>query len=172
MIDALRTRRSIRRYTDQSISPEQRDLLKEALLRSPASRGINPWEFVFVDDAGTLGDLSRAKQHGSSFLTGAALAIVVCGNEDASDVWIEDCSIASAFVHLAAHAIGLGSCWVQIRDRPHDEETTAEEYVQQLLQIPGHLRVLCIISIGHGAEDKPGHPPESLLSEKIHTNRY
>jgi len=172
MIDALRTRRSIRRYTDQSISPEHLDLLREALLRSPTSRGINPWEFVFVADGDTLRDLSRSKQHGSSFLTGAALAIVVCGNEDASDMWIEDCAIASAFVHLAAHSIGLGSCWVQIRDRTHDEETTAEEYVQQLLQIPGHLRVLCIISIGYGAEDKPGHPPESLMSEKIHIDRY
>jgi len=172
MIDALRARRSIRRYSDQSLTPEHLDVLKEALLRSPSSRGINPWEFILVDDGDTLRDLSQAKEAGSQFLEGAALGIVVCGSEDDSDVWIEDCAIASILVQMAAHSIGLGSCWIQIRNRLHRDGTTAEQHVQQLLHIPSHLRVLSIISIGHAAEDKPGHPPETLLSEKIHPNQY
>lgn len=172
MIEALRTRRSIRRYSDQSIAPEHLDLLQEALLRSPSSRGINPWEFIFVDDGDTLKNLSQTKAAGAQFLKGAALGIVVCGNEDQSDVWIEDCAIASVLVQMAAHSIGLASCWIQIRNRLHADGLPAEKHVQQLLHIPSQLRVLSIVSIGYAAEDLPGHPAESLLSERIHTNQY
>jgi len=145
MINLLRKRRSIRNYRPSPIEDEKVAILKEALLRSPSSRGINPWEFIFVDDKQTLIKLSQAKQHGSEFLKNASLGIVVLGDEKRSDVWIEDCSIASIIVQLAAEDLGLGSCWVQIRKRNHNDEISSEQYVQQLLQIPSHMRVLSII---------------------------
>ncbi len=55
------------------------------------------------------------------------------------DVWIEDCSIASLILHLAASDLGLGSCWVQIRKREHDANRTAEEYTKNLLGLVQRL---------------------------------
>ena len=71
MIGILRTRRSIRKYERKAIDPESLDTLKEALLRCPSSRGINPWTFIFVDDPELLGRLSEAKETGSAFLEGS-----------------------------------------------------------------------------------------------------
>ena len=172
MIDILRTRRSIRKYEKKAIHKESLEILKEALLRCPTSRGINPWMFVFVDDPGLLGLLAKAKEHGSSFLKDAALGIVVCGDETKSDVWVEDCSIASIVVQLTAQALGFGSCWIQIRKRPHSQDRTAEEYIQETLCIPQHLKVESIISIGYPAESKKPIPLEKLEFEKIRYNKY
>jgi nitroreductase len=172
MIDLLRTRRSIRQYEKKAIDKESLEIMKETLLRSPSSRGINPWTFIFVDDPEVLKELSKAKEHGSSFLKGAALGIVVCGDETQSDVWVEDCSIASIVAHLTAHSLGLGSCWIQIRNRPHSKGKTAEAYIQELLGIPKSLKVESIISIGFPAENKTPIPTEQLDYKKIKYNRY
>ncbi len=142
------------------------------MLRCPSSRGINPWTFIFVDEVDLLAGLSKAKEHGSNFLKNAALAIVVCGDESESDVWVEDCSIAAIVAHLTAHSLGLGSCWVQIRKRSYSIEKTAEEYVRDLLGIPSNLRVESIISIGFPGETKTPVPAEKLPYEKIKVNRY
>src|ERR1700757_996494 len=125
MIELLRKRRSIRKFTPATIDHETVELLIEALLRAPTSRGINPWEFVVVDDRELLSGLSRAKEHDSEFLKNAPLAIVACADATRSDVWVEDCSIASIIVQLAALSLGLGSCWVQIRNRMHDGSRSA-----------------------------------------------
>lgn len=172
MIDLLRKRRSIRVYEDRKIESEKIEILKEALVRSPSSRSINPWEFIFVDEKELLQILSQAKEHGSEFLEDAALGIVVCGDEKRSDVWIEDCSIASILVQMVAQSIGLGSCWVQIRNRLHNKDTTSEEYVQKLLGIPKNMKVESIISLGYPAEKKIGVPKEKLPFKKIRMNGY
>jgi nitroreductase len=128
--------------------------------------------FVFVDDPDLLRLLAQAKEHGSSFLKDAALGIVVCGDEIKSDVWVEDCSIASIVAQLTAQFLGLGSCWIQIRKRPHSQEKTAEEYIREILGIPQHLNVESIISIGYPAETKKPIPAEQLESAKIRYNKY
>lgn len=172
MIDILRKRRSIRRYQEKPIENQSLELIKEALLRSPSSRGINPWTFIFVDQKGLLRQLSQAKEHGSQLVKDAALAIVICGDETKSDVWIEDCSITSIVAHLIAQSLGLGSCWVQIRGRSYSKEKTAEKYIQELLHIPENLRVLSIVSIGVPAESKTPIPAEQLDYTKIRYNGY
>ncbi len=168
----IRRRRSIRKYRKIPVEAEKIDVLIEAALRSPSSRGINPWEFIVVTDRGFLTELSRAKPHGSDFLKGAALGIVVCGDSGKSDMWIEDCSIASTFVQLAAESIGLGSCWIQIRERKFDRTRTSEEYIAQVLNIPRNLRVESIVAIGYPDEAKPPHAREALQYEKVHLGRY
>lgn len=172
MIEILRTRRSIRKYLKKSIDEKQIAVLKEALLRCPSSRGINPWTFIFVDDRNLLAQLSQAKEHGSHFLRDAALGIVVCGDETQSDVWVEDCSIASIVVQLVAQSLGLGSCWIQIRKRPHSLNITAEAYIQELLDLPPTIRVESVISIGYPAEKKTPLQPERLQTHKIRHNRF
>lgn len=172
MIELLRKRRSIRRYTGEPVSTETRELLVEALLRAPSSRNINPWEFVVVDDRELLAKLSRAKEHGSAFLKGAPLGIVVCADSTKSDVWVEDCSIASILAQAVAQSLGLGSCWIQIRNRRHDPQTTAEAYIRELLGLPEHIAVQSIISIGHPAETRPPLPAEALQYGKVRRNHY
>lgn len=171
-LSLLRTRRSIRKFRDKKIPDKTVRLLEEAVLRAPSSRNIRPWEFVFVDDADTLKQLARSKEHGSSFLSGAALGIVICGDEARSDVWVEDCSIAAVLAHLAAHSLGLGSCWVQIRKRMCGADRTAEDHVRAVLNIPARLRVECIIGIGYPAETKEGVRAEKLDRGKIRPNAY
>ena len=171
-IDLLRTRRSVRRFQDKPVEKEKIDLLVESMLRSPSSRGLNPWEFVVVRDPQTLESLAKAKPHGASFLKDSPLAIVVCGDPAKCDVWIEDCSIASLIVHLAATDLGLGSCWIQLRLREHDAETTSEEYVKELLGLDENMVVEAVIAIGYSKEDKPGHSSSSLLYEKVSYEKY
>jgi nitroreductase len=172
MIEILRSRRSIRKYETKKLDKNVLDILKEALLRCPSGRSINPWVFVFVDDRDLLHHLSQAKEHGSDFLKDAALGIVVCGDETKTDVWVEDCSITSIVVQLTAHSLGLGTCWIQIRNRPHTKEITSEKYIQELLGIPEYLRVECMISIGYPAETKTLLPLERLDFDKIKYNGY
>ena len=171
-IDLIRQRRSIRRYTSDVIETEKVELLEEAALRSPSSRGFNPWQFVFVTDPEMLGLLSKAKPHGSSFLKSAPLGIVVCADQEKSDVWVEDASIATIFIQLAAESLGLGSCWIQIRKRQHDNTQTAEAYIAELLNIPSNLKIESMIAIGYPAEKKNPHGKDSLQNEKIHINRF
>ena len=73
---------------------------------------------------------------------------------------------------MAAQSLGLGSCWIQIRNRSHSEATTAEEYVQDLLGIPRSTKVECIISVGFKGEAKPPVPMDKLDYRKIRHNVY
>lgn len=172
MIDILRQRRSIRKFTPDPVEPEKLKILEEAVLRAPSSKNGNPWEFIFVDQPELIQQLSQSKPYGSAFLKNAPLAVVVLADETKGDVWIEDCSIASILLQLTAQSIGLSSCWVQIRRRPHDEDQTAEQYIQQLFQLPAHLKVLSIIGIGYPAQIRAGKPAEELQYKKIHKNQF
>ena len=75
MIEILRKRRSIRKYTDKKIEPEKIEVLKEAVLRSPTSKNLNPWEFIFVDDLEIIHQLKSCKSHGTTPLSTAPLAV-------------------------------------------------------------------------------------------------
>jgi nitroreductase len=167
MIDLLRSRRSIRRYENRPIEPERQALLEEALLRAPTSHHKRPWTFVFTEDRETLDRLAATKPHGSSFLAGAALAVAVCGDPTRSDMWVEDCSIAATFLQLVAHAMGLGSCWVQVRGRDHDGDTTAGDYVRRVLGLEPTLEVEAVIGLGYPAESPPPRDAKELLRERI-----
>ena len=172
MIELLRQRRSIREFTSEQIAPESVELLIEAALRAPSSRGINPWEIILVDDAAIIDQLAIAKTHGSGFLKGAPLAIVVCADSRKSDVWVEDCSIAAIIIQMTALSLGLGSCWAQIRNRRHDAQQSAEVYLQELLGLPEELKVECILGIGHPAEESSPVPADKLQRSKIKHNRW
>lgn len=171
-IDLIRKRRSIRKFTNKVIEADKIELLKEAALRPPSSMGHNPWEFVFVTDRQLLDKLSKSKPHGSSFLAGATLGVVVCADPEKSSVWVEDASIAAIFIQLAAESVGLGSCWIQIRGRMHDDNRPAENYVAEILNIPSNLDVESIVGIGYPAEEKPPHARERLQDEKVFLNQY
>ncbi len=172
ILKLLRKRRSIRQFTDQAVDSEKVDALIEAAVRTPTSRDFKPWEFIVVTEPEIINKISKAKQHGSAFLAGAPLAIVVAADTTKSDVWAEDCSIAAIVVQLAAEELGLGSCWTQIRLRPHNEDLSADEYLKSLLCLPASHAVECVIGIGYPAEEKAGHTFESLSFGQVHRNKF
>jgi len=147
-------------------------ILKEALVRSPSSRSINPWEFIFISEVKALQDLAQCKPHGASFLADSPLAVVVIGDTGRSDTCIEDCSIAAITLQYAAQSVGLGSCWCQVRLREHGPNKAAEEYVRDILGIPGHYMIECIIALGYPAQEPSPHTYESLDWKKIKAGRY
>ena len=171
-LSLVQKRRSIRRYQEKPVEAEKIDRLMEIALRSPSSRGFNPWEFIVVTDPNLLEKLSKAKPHGASFLKNAPLGMVVCVDPEKCDVWVEDAAIASVFIHLAAESIGLGSCWIQIRKRMYNQTKTSQEYIGELLNIPKRLNVESIIAIGYPAEKKTPHRKEELQYEKVYFNLY
>ncbi len=170
--ELIKTRRSMRKFTQEELTAEEVAMLMRAALMAPTSKRANSWQFIVVDDKETLQQLSRCKENASQFIAGAAIAVVVMADPMASDVWIEDAAIASIYLQLQAEDLGLGSCWVQVRERFTADGTPSGEYVRQLLDIPLPLQVLSVIAIGHkGMERKPFNE-EHLQWEKIHLNKY
>ena len=168
----IKTRRSMRKFTDEHLSQEQVVELMKAALMAPTSKRSNAWQFILVDDKETLKKLSLCKEQASQFIADAALAVVVCADPLASDVWIEDAAIASIYLQLQAEDLGLGSCWVQVRERFTANGTDSGEYVQGVLDIPLQLQVLSIIAIGHKGMERKPFDEVHLQWEKIHLNRY
>ncbi|MDY0361214.1 MAG: nitroreductase family protein [Desulforegulaceae bacterium] len=172
--DLIRNRRSARSFQNTTIDPKLIDSIKEAALRAPSSRSLNPWEFIFTTDKTIIEKLSNAKVHGSSFLKTAPLAVTIAADSEKCDVWIEDSSIASIYIQLACEALGLKSCWCQIRKREHNKNLSAEDYVKQILEIPENLRVLSIIGTGFPANPVKGHDMSYVKNQlnKIHVDKY
>ncbi len=170
--DLLLTRHSIRKYTDQEISAEDVKTILEAALLAPSSKSSRPWQFVVVDNRDMLEILANCKDFGSRPIAGAAFAVVVMADPGKSEVFIEDASYAAALMQLQAHALGLGSCWIQVRGRATANGESSEEYVQQHLGIPEYLKVICIISFGHINETRRPVDPDKLLWEKVHVDTW
>lgn len=171
-LSLLEKRRSIRKYTDQDIDSELLAQIVEAALRAPSGRAIDPWEFVVVTDRSLLEKLSESRPAGAGQLKNAAAAIVVCADKEKTDIYVEDSTIASIIIHLAATSLGLGSCWIQVRNRQHEDGRPAEEFIKELLGIPSGCFVQSIISMGHPAESKDGHKKEDLKFDKVFKNSY
>lgn len=168
----IKKRRSKRKYKSIKIEQDKIDKLIEAALRSPSSRGFNPWRFIIIDKKELLIKLSESKPHGSSFLKNAALGIVVCGDTEKSDTWVEDTSIASTYIQLAAESLDLASCWIQIRGREYNNSQSADEYIKNLLNMPDNISVESIIALGYPDENKKGHAKDTLDAKKIFYNTY
>ncbi|HEY5499137.1 MAG TPA: nitroreductase family protein [Bacteroidales bacterium] len=172
LLELLRTRRSTRSFKETQISPEIVEQLMHAVLMSPSSKRSNPWQFVLVDEPEMLKSLSESKKNGSQFIAGSSLAVVVVADPERSDVWIEDASIASLVLQLEAEDLGLGSCWVQIRERQSAEGENAEIVVRRLLNIPENLRIVSIIAIGVKNEIKKPFDEDRLQWEKVHLGKF
>lgn len=172
MINLLRTRRSIRKFTEQPIETEKQQILKEAILRAPTSKNSNACEFIFINDIETIQKLALCKPYGAAALQTAKLAVVVLSDESKTGAWIEDSSIAAFIAQLTAHSLGLGSCWIQIRGREYSEDKSSEAYVCETLHIPEGFRVLSIIAIGYSQHTHKGKSFNDLNFAKIHENKF
>ncbi len=170
--DMLFTRHSIRKYTDEPIDGEHVKLLLEAALLAPSGKSVRPWEFVVVEDKEVLAKMSECRPFGSGPVAKCKLAIVVCGDPGKTDVWVEDCTIAATYIQLQAEALGLGSCWIQMRGRFDKDNNDSADLIRELLDIPGEQQVECIIVLGHKDEVRRPVDPDKLLWEKVHIGKF
>jgi nitroreductase len=173
MMETFLNRRSVRSYTGEAVPMEKLNTIIMAGLSSASSRAIRPWDLIVVRDKDKLIEMSGCRLKGSSrMLAGADAAIVVVGDEERSDVWIEDCSVVMANMHLMASALGVGSCWIQGRGREAVDGETTEDFLRRILQFPSESRLLAILSLGMPDEELPARTPESLPFNKVHINKY
>ena len=170
--ELIKVRRSMRKFTEEELTQEQVVTLMKAALMAPTSKRSNSWQFIVVDDKESLKKLSFCKEQASQFIADAALAIVVVADPLVSDVWIEDASIASIIIQLQAEDMGLGSCWVQVRERFTASDMPSDEYVREVLDIPLQLQVLSVVAIGHKGMERKPFSEEHLQWEKVHINKY
>jgi len=164
---AILTRRSIRKYTSQTISDDLiRDLI-EAGVHAPSARNIQPWHFIVVTERTMLDKLAIAHPY-AKMLKQATLAILICGDkqlQEAEGYIVQDCSAATQNILLSAHAHGLGAVWLGMFPR---EERIRK--VSELLEIPAHILPVSLISIGYPDEHKEA--PDRYKTERIHLNKF
>lgn len=171
MLETLKSRRSIRKYKNTKIDKNILDSLLKSLLLSPSSMNKKPLEFIVVEDKDILSNLEKCKKLGTIALKTAPTAIVIIANTEVSDVWIEDAAIASTILQLQAEHLGLGSCWIQIRNRNSINESSETE-VRQALNIPKNYGVLSIITLGYKDEEKLSYEDPIVDSSKFHYNVF
>ena len=167
-MDVIMTRTSIRQYTDQTVSADTIETLLRAGMAAPTAVNKQPWHFVVVTDKAKLKELSGGR---GRMLEQCAVAIVVCGDMEkampgkAQEYWIQDCSAATENILLAAHALGLGAVWTGCY--PMDDRVAE---VSKVLKLPETIVPLCVIAIGHPAEQptpKDKWKPENVSYDEF-----
>ncbi len=166
-IEAILSRRSIRRYTDEPLP----DLVVYEILRgamsAPSAGNEQPWHFIVIRDRMILDKIQEIHPH-SRMLSDASVAVLICGDlalEAHKGFWIQDCSAAAENLLLAAHAKGLGAVWLGIYPR---EDRVAG--LKKLLDIPEGVIPFALVPLGHPAEDKPREDRFNI--DRIHLERW
>ena len=168
---AIKTRRSIRAFTQEEISDDEIEKILDAARWAPSAGNIQPWIFVVVRNPETKRRLSEAALN-QFFINEAPVVIVVCADQERSGMGygsrginlycIQDTAAATQNILLAAHALGLGACWVGAFN---------EEEVRHILRVPRGVRPVAIVPIGHPAE-KPGVVFKRPLSEVVRRETF
>lgn len=171
VLEVLKNRRSIRKFKEEKIEKEVIDQVLKAGLLAPSSKNKKPVEFIVVEDRETLLKLKECKSKGADALNSATCAIVVVADNQLSDVWIEDASIATILIQIAATNLALGSVWIQMRNRQSDHGNSESE-VRKVLNIPDNYGVLSIVAMGYMDETKEAYDENDLDLSKVHYDTY
>ncbi|RMF99994.1 MAG: nitroreductase family protein [Planctomycetota bacterium] len=166
-LEAIHTRRSIRRYTSEPVSNEAiRELLRAAMM-APSARDARPWRFVVIDDRSILATIAERFPN-AEMAAGAPVGILVCGDlnlEKSKGYWVVDCSAAVENLLLAAHAMGLGAVWTGVYPRTHRMEG-----LKELLGVPDHVQAHSLVIVGHPAETRSSD--DRYEPQRVHHNRW
>lgn len=173
ILNTILHRRSVRQYTDAPIPQDKLNSILYAGLAAASSKNRRPWELIVVRDRDMLEKLSACRPGAEKLLSKCTAAIVVTADSDKVDVWVEDCASAMTQMHLMADALGIGSCWLQVRLRnAPDGVRSSQDVVRELLSIPKHISVMAILTLGIPV----GHPGEKKVAdlplEKIHYEHF
>ncbi len=165
-IENILTRRSVRHFAPNPVPDEEVDTLLRAAMHAPSAGNTQPWHFVAITDRATLDEVP--KFHTSAeFIREAPLAILICADENVARPgrWLLDCSAAAENMLLAAHARGLGACWIGIHPDPVRIEGAA-----RLLGLPAEVHPLCLIAVGYPMDTPPS--VDRFLPSRIHLNKW
>ena len=166
-IEAIITRRSIRKYKTQLIEKEKVNKLLEAGMYAPSARNEQPWHFLVIDERELLNKIPSVHPY-AGMLKEASVAIMVCGDtniEKSIEYNAINCSAATQNILLAAHDLGLGACWLGVYPR--------EERVKGLVEmfdLPPNIIPISLVSIGYPAEDLAA--PNRYIEERVHYNLW
>jgi nitroreductase len=166
-IEAIYTRRSIRKYTSRPVSEEIIHELLTAAMYAPSAGNQQPWHFVVIRDRQTLDAIPEFHPY-ANMLKNAPVAILVCGDpalEKYRGRWMLDCSAATQNILLAAHAKGLGTVWVGIYP-----DASRMDGMRNLLALPKHIIPLSLIPLGYPAEQVP--QPKRFNASRIHYDKW
>ncbi len=154
LLDLIRRRRTVRRFTEERVSDAQLDALVELAMCAPTRLNRQPWHFVIIRDKALqqgLAELLRIHP----YIEQASALIAVCGVPGASSTWLMDVSAATENLLLAATAMGLGAAWIGAPD------TTLwnmlEDHLHDTLRIPLDVRIPILVAVGHPDENPPAH---------------
>jgi len=171
VFEAIKSRRSVRAFTNQPVSDEEVTKLIDAARWAPSAGNIQPWEFIVVRDPKIKRGLSAAALD-QTFIEEAPVVIVACANQLRSGrgyggrgvnlYCLQDTAAATQNMLLAAHALGLATCWIGAF---HEKEA------RKVLNIPNGVRPVAIIPVGHPAE-KPEAPERRPLSGIVHHETF
>jgi len=166
-LQAIKTRRSIRKFLDKPVSSETVKQLLEAGMFAPSAGNEQPWHFIVLDDRKFLDEVPRICAT-ASMCRQAPLAILVCGDktlEKYPGFWVEDCSAAVENLLLAAHALGLGGVWAGVyplKDRV--------EAFRKRLSLPEEITPFALLALGYPNETPA--TPRRYREERVHYNGW
>lgn len=173
VMEALRTRRSIRAYTDEKVPDSVIEQIIDAGLLVPTAKNRIPFEFIVVRDKETLKRMAPYRESGTGqMLLTADTAIVVLGDEELADTYVEDCSNALMSMHLLASSLGVGSCWIQCRMRTAPGGGPAEEFLRDIFGFPKKMRAVAVLSLGMPAQHPEPRPISDQTRSKVHREKY
>lgn len=166
-MEAILTRRSVRRYEGKEVPEETLTEILRAAMAAPSAGNQQPWHFVVVRERGVLEALARVSPY-AGMTSEAPAAIVVCGDlslEQRKGFWVQDCSAATENLLLAAHALGLGAVWCGLF--PREDRVAA---TRALLGLPEYVVPLALVPLGYPAE----HPARAdrFDAGRVHHNRW
>ena len=173
VLDTIMRRRSIYRFTTESVPEEKITSILEAGRWAPSYANIQPWEFIIVRDPklkAALVEITQMAMATHAGIEGAQTFIVTCVNPKKDEYhFIEGGAVATQNMALAAHSLGLASYWVGVFDRA-DAENSVENKIKQVLNVPSHLRVISLLPIGVPAYSI--EKQRKRLDEICHNDKY
>lgn len=174
LLDIMRHRRSVRKYTGKPVSEEHIKAILQAGMLAPSAKNRRPWEFIVIRDKEILRKLglSRDNEANQKMAASADVAITVIGDAEEADTWIEDCAAVMTNMHLMADALGLGSCWLQGNGRVAADGRETNEYVRELLGYPEKYRILASVLVGDIEEHPASYELSSLPMDKVHYEKF
>lgn len=148
VLEAIRNRRSIRKYLSKPVEREKLDKILEAGRWAPSASNKQPWHFVIVTNEDKRKELADVHPYGR-FMAESPVVIIVLGDPELHPKYhLADPHNAVMNMLLAAYAQDLGTCWMGVRD------TDIEPKFRELLSIPESLRVVCCVSLGYHDVDR------------------
>lgn len=171
VFETMKKRRSIRKYEGKAISKENLEEIALSALLAPSGMKARSWECIIVEEREALDFIADSKKgSGAQMLKGATAGVMLLV-KDNTETWIEDAAAAMTQMHLTATDLGLGSCWIQARDKDSNTDKKMEELLQDYFKFPEGYRVHSVLSLGHPDEEKSEYDLEELRT-KIHWEKY